>query len=82
MYSDSCSISSEDLGIPRLIDDHLGIFLKGTVSVISSDPPCPIHNGTLKSFVRSNMYSNEFIILKTDYYYFKSGLSTKVTSAF
>ena len=33
VYSDSCSISSEDLGIPRLNDDHLGIILKGTVSV-------------------------------------------------
>ena len=30
VYSDSCSISSEDLGIPRLNDDHLGIILKGT----------------------------------------------------
>ena len=40
VYSDSCSISSEDLGIPRLNDDHLGIILKGTVSVITSDPSC------------------------------------------
>ena len=36
VYSDSCSISSEDLGIPRLNDDHLGIILKGAVSVITS----------------------------------------------
>ena len=28
--------------------------LKGTVSVISSDPPCPIHNGTLEIFICSS----------------------------
>ena len=50
--------------------------VKETVSVMPSDPPsmqrwqCPIHNGTLPSFVWSGMNSlSMLLILKTEYFY-------------
>ena len=35
---------------------HKKTLVKGSVSVISSDLPCPIHNGTLETFIWSKMW--------------------------